>query len=119
MPAQQCRAGDYRPVIHHKQNYIHYIEGLEEAVENLYQSIIDDPRHKGVIKLEEGRVQRCVLKEWSMAFRSVTGDQAARIADETDPQAALAEVLEIENSSATMRFLEVCLGTMLGKPGLR
>ena len=52
-------------------NFMQALEGPEEAVRDLFSTIRQDDRHKGVIVLTSGKVEAREFKEWEMGFANV------------------------------------------------
>jgi hypothetical protein len=53
-------------------NFIQVLEGPDDAVRQLFNTISADYRHRGVIKLLERPVEERHFADWSMAFRNLT-----------------------------------------------
>lgn len=49
-------------------NFLQVLEGDEEAVSRLYQTIERDQRHKGVIVLAKRKIAEREFPDWSMGF---------------------------------------------------
>jgi len=49
-------------------NFLQVLEGDEEAVSRLYQTIERDQRHKGLILLAKRKIAEREFPDWSMAF---------------------------------------------------
>ncbi len=58
-------------LLYHEGNIIQFLEGEQEAVENLYNKIAKDHRHKGVLPLLRRMVRKRDFGAWSMGFRDV------------------------------------------------
>lgn len=62
--------------------FYQWIEGPQEAVRALFEKIIQDPRHKGIVKLSEVDLTERNFRFWSMAICQGDGyslfDWAAR-----------------------------------------
>lgn len=56
-------------------NFIQVLEGPDEAVEQTFRAISADPRHHGIIVALRDQVGQRAFPDWSMAFRSVAGDE--------------------------------------------
>jgi hypothetical protein len=56
-------------------NFIQVIEGEQGVVEDLYDHIAMDPRHRKVILLVRGTTEKRQFDRWSMAFSDLTGAQ--------------------------------------------
>ncbi|MEM7342974.1 MAG: BLUF domain-containing protein [Chloroflexota bacterium] len=52
-------------------NFIQAIEGHEEDVIELYQKIVNDPRHTNVIQLGRQPIFERQFPDWSMGFRNI------------------------------------------------
>lgn len=52
-------------------NFIQYIEGPEDAVDDLYRRIARDPRHRSVFMLSEGSGPTRLFPDWTMGYRAV------------------------------------------------
>jgi hypothetical protein len=52
-------------------NFIQILEGEKESVLELYESIQNDPRHKGIITLLKGETPRREFPDWSMGFKDL------------------------------------------------
>lgn len=58
-------------LLHQGGNFIQVLEGEEEPVRSLFDTIAVDPRHKDVRKIFEERVGVRSFGEWSMGFENV------------------------------------------------
>lgn len=58
-------------------NFMQVLEGPDDAVRKLFETILADSRHRGVIKLLERQVKRRQFADWAMAFRNLN-DPALR-----------------------------------------
>jgi len=61
-------------------NIIQILEGDKERVLGLYNRIATDPRHRGMIKLIDGPLKERNFEDWSMQFKSLSYDEAAKVA---------------------------------------
>jgi Sensors of blue-light using FAD len=50
-------------------NFIQYLEGDEPVVRRIFDKIESDPRHHGVIVVDEGKTDRRLFDDWAMGFR--------------------------------------------------
>ncbi|MGI4749681.1 MAG: BLUF domain-containing protein [Janthinobacterium lividum] len=57
--------------------FIQFLEGEEKEVQSLYTKINHDNRHKGVVLLKKGMMDKRLFTNWSMAFNSVTPEELA------------------------------------------
>lgn len=53
-------------------NFMQVLEGEEPAVRQLFNTIEQDPRHRGSIVLMEESVDERLFGKWSMGFRNLT-----------------------------------------------
>lgn len=58
-------------LVYHDGNFAQMLEGPKDIVLNLFEKISKDPRHFGVIKIEEGPIQKREFENWSMSFQNV------------------------------------------------
>ena len=56
------------------------LEGPLESIERTFERIQRDPRHGDVTVLQMGPAERRDFPEWSMAYKSASGDAAVRFA---------------------------------------
>lgn len=54
-------------------NIIQTLEGPEDAVEETFRSIEEDPRHRGIIVVLREPVTERAFPDWSMGFRQLAG----------------------------------------------
>src|SRR5262245_17373729 len=52
-------------------NFMQVIEGPEEAVTALYQKILQDPRHTGIMLLSKEPLKERQFPDWSMGFQNL------------------------------------------------
>lgn len=65
-----AKAGITGLLLYYEGNFLHILEGKEEAVEQLFtEHILADRRHCQVSKLTSGYVSRRSFADWSMSFR--------------------------------------------------
>lgn len=62
-------------MIYHQREVMQILEGEKSAVQALFDTIVEDPRHTRVSVFYEGEIHDRAFKDWSMAFKSL--DQAA------------------------------------------
>lgn len=55
-------------------NIMQMLEGDEATVNELYQIICNDPRHKNVITIQFGETRERMFGDWSMGFRNMDND---------------------------------------------
>jgi hypothetical protein len=66
-------------LIYFRGNFIQYIEGEEETIDQLYKKIVEDKRHQDVTELDSGFNKARALYDWSMAFKKLQKDEASVI----------------------------------------
>jgi len=66
--------------------FIQVLEGDESTLENIYQTIKADERHKNIIKMAEGTIDQPNFPEWSMGFKSASAEELAELGGFTDPK---------------------------------
>lgn len=59
--------------------FVQYIEGPEDEIEKVYDSISKDSRHTDMILLDSGDLKERQFKDWSMAYKEVEDKQIKRI----------------------------------------
>ena len=52
--------------------YIQLIEGVAEALQQLFAKIQKDPLHQNIIKLADGEIDQRLFSDWSMGFQVVS-----------------------------------------------
>ena len=67
-------------LLYHEGSIVQVIEGEEETLRTLYTKIERDSRHRGIIKLSEGKLDQRNFPDWSMGFRTVSASEFAQIA---------------------------------------
>jgi hypothetical protein len=58
-------------LLYKNKRFMQLIEGQEDAVRGLYQKILQDPRHRDLIVLQEDTEPERQFPGWSMAFRNL------------------------------------------------
>ncbi|WP_207423192.1 BLUF domain-containing protein [Desertivirga brevis] len=66
-------------LIYSSGNIMQVLEGDKQELENLYKVINKDPRHFGVIKLQEVTVNTRIFSEWSMGFKTVSPEEFKKV----------------------------------------
>ncbi len=57
-------------LLHIDGDFIQVLEGYKEKVVNLYEKISSDIRHKGLIIVSKGEVEKRQFNDWSMGYKS-------------------------------------------------
>lgn len=69
--ANNRRDGVSGVLVYRDGDFLQVLEGPEEAVRRTYDRIAQDPRHGGVIVLDESPITQRNFGDWSMGFRRV------------------------------------------------
>lgn len=59
-------------LLYHEGSFMQALEGEKSVVLALRERIYADPRHRGIITLDEQELQERQFGEWSMGFRDLT-----------------------------------------------
>ena len=73
---KNAEAGITGMLLHKDGNFMQVLEGEETAVRALYQRIIHDPRHRGILTLVEGERDERHFADWSMGFQDLSKPEA-------------------------------------------
>lgn len=57
------------------REFMQILEGEEGIVKNLFQTISEDSRHRGIEIFYEGAIENRAFTDWSMAFKAVDGSE--------------------------------------------
>ncbi|MEO7850848.1 MAG: BLUF domain-containing protein [Rubrivivax sp.] len=68
-------------LLHHDGSFFQYIEGPSEGVTRVYARIQRSSKHKGLIKLIQGRIDQRYFSEWHMAFAEAAGTLLQQLAN--------------------------------------
>ena len=66
-------------LLHADGTFMQTIEGVSESVHELMARIEGDPRHTGMMTIVDEPIDRRSYGDWSMAFREISREQAARL----------------------------------------
>lgn len=66
-------------------NFMQVLEGEAEPMQQVYASIVADPRHTAVLKLADGPIEKRIFADWSMGFQQLSGPDFMRLAGYIDP----------------------------------
>lgn len=61
-------------LVYFEHEFMQLLEGEKEAVQSLFQTILEDPRHKSVEVFYEGDIENRAFSDWSMAFQTLNKD---------------------------------------------
>lgn len=65
-------------LLYKEGNFMQVLEGEKEAVTKLAAIIERDPRHKGLLTLLRGTSEERLFPNWTMGFRDLADDHAAK-----------------------------------------
>ncbi len=65
--------------MHIDGDFIQVLEGDKEKVTNLYDKISKDIRHKGIINVVKGDVEKRQFNDWSMGYKSTDYSEINKI----------------------------------------
>ena len=88
--------------------FLQLLEGPRDAVEGLYRTILDDPRHARCMVLEEGPAEARLFPDWRMGFRMFTATQIGNLegfSDFLDAGSDLARTLTARPEKAARLLL--------------
>ncbi len=88
-------------LLHHNGNFIQVLEGEEETIKRLYETILKDRRHKNIKLLLEKEIDKRQFNGWDMGFKNITDE-------DLDNYPVLKSVIEkqtAEDSSHVYDFL--------------
>jgi hypothetical protein len=66
--------------------FIQVLEGDESTLEKTYKTIEADGRHKNVIKMAEGVIEKPNFPDWSMGFKTANAQDLVELGGFTDPK---------------------------------
>jgi FAD-dependent sensor of blue light len=82
--AKNAKLGLTGMLLYKDGNFMQVLEGDQKAVTDLAAIIERDPRHKGVLILLRGTSEERLFPDWSMGFRDLTDQNAAKTPGYTD-----------------------------------
>ncbi|WP_207535924.1 BLUF domain-containing protein [Desertivirga arenae] len=88
-------------LIYSAGNIMQVLEGDKQDLENLYKIINQDPRHFGVIKLQEVVVNSRIFSEWSMGFKTVSPEEFKKVEGYLDIRDS--NTMQVAKSDDTLR----------------
>ena len=68
-------------LVYNGQNFLQLIEGPEESLSNLMAELARDPRHSGIVRLEDHAIGQRACSDWVMKSLVLTDDIARREAN--------------------------------------
>jgi hypothetical protein len=70
--ANNGRGGITGALLYHGGRFIQILEGADDQVRALFESIASDPQHRSVQKVREKTIGERQFPEWTMGFRDLT-----------------------------------------------
>lgn len=90
-----------------QERFIQVLEGDEKVVNELYEEIRKDPRHKKVTLILEGNSPHRLFKDWSMGFKKISESDFILLSGFTDIEKFFAVPPTDSEGSAVMIFLNL------------
>lgn len=87
--------------------FIQVLEGGKEAVNGLFEKIRQDPRHKKVNVIIEGKSEKRNFRDWHMSFKSFTTKEFRKASGYHDLETFFAENPVTDESHVTYIFLKL------------
>jgi len=87
--------------------FIQVLEGDKEEINNLFGTIVTDPRHKKISKIIEGRTFERNFPEWNMGFKSLSGKDFESLSGFNNIEDYFKAHEVDENSHVTLIFLRL------------
>ena len=66
-------------LLHIDGDFIQVLEGNKEQVKTLYDKIAKDKRHKGIINVVKGEIDKRQFDDWSMGYKSTNYTEINKI----------------------------------------
>lgn len=66
-------------LLYHEGSILQILEGEKTVLASLYNKILYDPRHKGLIKMIDSEIPERNFKEWSMGFQSLSKEDWSQL----------------------------------------
>jgi hypothetical protein len=76
--AKNANLGITGLLLYKDADFMQVLEGTEDRVTELFETIQRDPRHDNVIRILEQSIEERVFGEWEMGFRDVKGEDLRR-----------------------------------------
>ena len=84
--------------------FIQVLEGNQEDVDRIYDKITQDKRHKNLILLASGSLNKRNFPDWTMGFATINADELAELDGYINP--AYKNFLATENPHAAISVLK-------------
>jgi hypothetical protein len=88
--------------------FIQVLEGEADNVDQVFESISNDKRHKNLIKLVDSNLHKKHFPDWNMGFAAVDKDKAREI---TGFLSSTGEILDDESGNILASILKTFIAT--------
>lgn len=88
--------------------FIQVLEGEPDRIDDIFDSIANDKRHKNIIKLIDGKLDAKHFPDWNMGFSAIDKDKAREI---TGFLSSTREVLDDESGNTLTSILKTFIAT--------
>jgi len=88
--------------------FIQVLEGGADRVDQVFESISNDKRHKNLIKLVDSNLDKKHFPDWNMGFAAVDKDKAREI---TGFLSSTGEILDDESGNMLASILKTFIAT--------
>lgn len=78
-------------LLYSEGSFIQFLEGDAESLNQTYQAIVNDNRHKNIIKLASGVITERSFPDWTMGFRTLYASQLESIEGYFNPNNTVIE----------------------------
>lgn len=72
-------------LLYSEGTFIQFLEGPQKELKEIYSAIVNDMRHKNIIKLVEEPIEQRSFPDWTMGFRSINAYELETLASYFDP----------------------------------
>ena len=87
--------------------FIQVLEGEKDVINDLYDKIVADNRHKKISKIIEGRTKERNFPDWNMGFKSMSGKDFESLTGYNNIEDYFKAHEVDENSHVTLIFLRL------------
>ncbi len=97
-------------LVYHEREIMQIIEGEENIVKELYNTILRDKRHASVEILYQGAIEHRSFNQWSMAFKQLDQDSAQKLVsgfEEFDCQKSPISMIKESQNRGKKTFLRM------------
>lgn len=90
--------------------FFQVLEGESAAVEDVYASIVADPRHREVTQIIFETISKRSFEDWSMSLVNLSGDKLDQILALSDPQSGSSSLKDLPEGRSKKLLLAFCEG---------